>query len=100
MSLPSPLSLELLVGHFSAPEALRIPLGTFDFAPQLTAQLAAESTPAGWEADRFALMPEITWTERAKEKTVRSPLAFLGLVVVLAPWLVYLGAVRLPLFYL
>ena len=38
-------------------------------------------------------MPEITWTERDKEKTVGKALAVLGTVVVLAPWTLFLGAV-------
>ncbi|KAL8277029.1 hypothetical protein RQP46_010563 [Phenoliferia psychrophenolica] len=94
LSLPSPLSLSLLIGTFASPSALSLPLGSFSFSPSLTSSLPAEpSPPAGWETERFSLMPEITWTEREKEKTVGSFKAILGTVVVLAPWTIFLGVI-------
>lgn len=45
-------------------------------------------------------MPEIKWTFKEKEKKVRTPLAVLGTVFVLLPWVVIFGAVSFNLLYL
>ncbi|KAI5480597.1 dolichyl-diphosphooligosaccharide-protein glycotransferase [Pseudohyphozyma bogoriensis] len=90
-----PIDATLLIGH-AGESALQIPLGTFTFAPSLALPFPypADSTlPAGWEVERFGLMPEIKWTFRGAEKQVKSPIAVLGLLFVLSPWLAFAGII-------
>ncbi|KAK4697347.1 hypothetical protein P7C70_g8226, partial [Phenoliferia sp. Uapishka_3] len=94
LSMPSPLHLTLLIGHFSTPTALKIPLGTFSFSEQLVASVGPEpALPAGWEVERFGKMKEIKWTWQEAEKRVGAGLSAAGLVVVLAPWVLFLGII-------
>ncbi|KAM0750368.1 hypothetical protein T439DRAFT_326336 [Meredithblackwellia eburnea MCA 4105] len=95
LSLPTPLSLTLLIGHPTVPKPLSIPLGSFTFAQSLTQSLSPETqTPppsTSWESERYAVMPEIRWTNRPKEKQPRAFLALAGVGAVLAPWVVFAG---------
>lgn len=90
-----PITATLLTGHSKHP-ALRIPLGTFQLSSDLALSFpypADDTLPAAWEVERYKKMPEITWTFKEKEKDVKTPVAVLGLLFVLAPWVVILGVV-------
>lgn len=91
-----PMTASLLLGDASEPKGLAVPLGTFILSPSLALPYpypGDETLPKTWEVERHAKMPEMQWTFRKAEKKVAMPLALLGLVFVLTPWVVLVSAV-------
>lgn len=91
-----PISATLLIGQPVLAKALAIPLGTFTFDSSLVVPYpypAASALPKAWEVERYSKMPELQHTFRTAEKLVKSPVAIVGLLFVLSPWVVFVSIV-------
>ncbi|BGP16092.1 hypothetical protein JCM10213_007529 [Rhodosporidiobolus nylandii] len=94
LSLPSPLTLTLLLASPSQPP-LRLPLGHFTLPASLAlpAPFPPDADlPRAWDVERYKLREPVQWTFREGEKRVGLVKALGGTAVVLAPWVVFGGA--------
>ncbi|KAH8921998.1 hypothetical protein BT69DRAFT_1351237 [Atractiella rhizophila] len=85
-------SLSLVLGSFSSSEASSTTLAELKIDDHLLSSALAgakDSTPTEWEVEKYAALPELSWTFREPEKSVWTITALFWSLVVLSPWAVF-----------